>query len=68
MRCGENPVHERMNSVAENKGAVKTIRQGRSPAGCHELKSIELFCPWFGAERYNERYSEKQYMDDQIWK
>ena len=20
MRCGENPVHERMNSIAENKG------------------------------------------------
>ena len=29
MRCGENPVHERMNSIAENTGEIKTMRQGR---------------------------------------
>ena len=40
MRCGENPVHERMNSIAENKGVVKTIRRGRNAICNHQLEGI----------------------------
>ena len=39
MRCGENPVHERMNSIAENNGAVKTIRRGRIANGMSRKES-----------------------------
>ena len=40
MRCGENPVHERMNSIAENKGEIKTIFQAWIAVCNHQLEGI----------------------------
>lgn len=48
MRCGENPVHERMNSIAENKGAVKTICRGRDASGMSRKNDeLRLISPFY---------------------
>lgn len=40
MRCGENPVHELGDSIAENNGEIKAIRQGRIAICNHQLEGI----------------------------
>ena len=40
MRCGENPVHERMSSIAENNGEIKAIRRAWIAICNHQVEGI----------------------------